>query len=152
MIISWLKEWGAVVGLLGLIGIEIVPIKINPIRWLFRKIGSLLNQEIKKQVSTLAEKVDKIEESQDFTDIFNIKQSITNYHALLLSSGLDNNQYRRCFELESKYRFYQKKYPGRVNGHLDAMLEAIHNNYLDGNIMNMEVDNERIEISSIDNL
>lgn len=140
MIMQWIKEWGAIVGFLGLIGIEIIPIKINPIRWIFRHIGKMLNQDIKKEVNKLSDKVDKLEETQDFTDIFNIKQTITTYHALLLNSGLDNNQYRRCFELETKYRFYQEKYPGRVNGHLDAMLESIHANYLKGNINFMEDD------------
>lgn len=138
MIMSWLKEWGTIVGILGIVGIEISPIKINPIRWCFKQIGSLLNQDIKKEVHALATKVDKLEENQDFADIFNIKQRITNYHALLINSGLDNNQYRRCFELEDKYRVYQEKYPGRVNGHMDAMFEALHTNYLNGNIILME--------------
>ena len=142
MIINWLKEWGVIVSLLGIIGIEIVPIKISPIRWLFRKIGNLLNQDIKKEVKKLADKVDKLEENQDFSDIFNIKQRVTNYHALLLSSGLDSNQYRRCFELETKYRAYQDKYPGRVNGHLDAMFEVIHANYIKGNVILIEEEKE----------
>ena len=138
MFMKFINEWGVLIGILGLVGIEITPIKINPIRWCLRHLGKLLNQDIKKEVNKLSEKVDKIEENQDFADIFNIKQRITNYHALLLNSGLDNNQYRRCFELEAKYRMYQEKYPGKVNGHLDAMLEAIHTNYLKGNIIFME--------------
>lgn len=140
-ITHFLKEWAGLIAALGLLGIEIAPIKINPISWVLRKIGNLLNYDIRKEVNSLTTKVDKIEENQDFADVFNIKQRITNYHALLLNSGLDENQYRRCFELETKYRFYQKKYPGRVNGHMDAMLESIHNNYLKGNIVLMEEEN-----------
>ena len=142
-IMHFLKDWASLIAVLGLLGIEIAPIKINPISWLFRKVGNLLNRDIKDEVTKLSHKVDKIEEGQDFTDIFNIKQRVTTYHALLLSSGLDENQYRRCFELETQYRVYQKKYPGKVNGHLDAMFEAIHTNYLDGNIKLEEDKNER---------
>ena len=138
MIEHFIKEWASLIGILALLGIEISPIKINPISWIFKTIGNLLNRDIKEEVGKLTTKVDQIEESQDFTDIFSIKQHVTNYHALLLSTGLDENQYRRCFELETKYRKYQKKYPGRVNGHMDAMFEAIHNNYVKGNILVME--------------
>lgn len=137
-ITHFLKDWATLIAVLGLLGIEIAPIKVNPISWVFRKIGKLLNKDIKEEVDKLAAKVDKMEESQDFADVFNIKQRITNYHALLLNSGLDENQYRRCFELEDKYRVYQEKYPGRVNGHMDAMFEALHINYLNGNIILME--------------
>lgn len=146
-ITHFLKEWAGLIAALGLLGIEIAPIKINPISWALRKIGNLLNADIKKEVTNLSGKVDKLEENQDFADIFNIRQRITNYHALLISSGLDENQYRRCFELETQYRTYQEKYeekyPGRVNGHLDAMFDSIHNNYLNGNIITEEIQNER---------
>ena len=74
MIMKFINEWGAIVGVLGLIGIEMAPIKINPIKWLLRHIGKMLNQDIKKEVSKLSNKVDKLEEDQDFSDIFNIKQ------------------------------------------------------------------------------
>jgi hypothetical protein len=140
---NYIKEWGTIVGILGLIGIEISPIKINPITWILRNIGNLLNQDIKKEVSNLSSKVDKLEENQDFTDISNIKQSITNYHALLINSGLDENQYRRCFELEDRYKVYKEKYKGKVNGHLDAMFASIHNNYLKENISLKEVNNAK---------
>lgn len=139
----FLKDWATLIAVLGLLGIEIAPIKVNPISWVLRKIGNLLNKDIKDEVSKLANKVDKIEESQDFADIFNIKQRVTNYHALLVNSGLDENQYRRCFELESKYRAYKEKYPGRVNGHMDAMFESIHANYLKGNIILEEDEDEQ---------
>lgn len=140
VIMHYIKEWATIVSILGLIGIELSPIKINPIKWCLKNIGKLLNQDIKKEINKISDKVDKLEENQDFADVFNIKQRVTNYHALLLNSGLNNDQYRRCFELESKYRLYQGKYPGRVNGHLDAMFEAIHTNYLKGNIILMEDD------------
>lgn len=138
MITHFLKDWSTLIAILGLLGIEISPIKINPIKWTLVKIGNLLNNDIKKEVNKIAVKVDILEENQDFVEIFNIKQRITNYHALLLNSGLNENQYRRCFELEAKYRFFKDKYPGRVNGHMDAMLESIHKNYLNGNIVLME--------------
>lgn len=140
---TYIKEYAALVAVLGLIGIEISPIKINPITWILRNVGNLLNQDIKKEVGKLSDKVDKLEESQDFTDISNIKQGVTNYHALLINNGLDENQYRRCFELEDRYKLYKEKYKERVNGHLDAMFEAIHANYLKGNILSDQVKSKR---------
>ena len=144
--IAFIKEYAALIATLGLIGIEISPIKINPIKWCLRHIGNLLNQDIKKdvnnltnEVNTLSSKVDKLEEKDDFKAVSDIKKDVTNFHALLVGYGLDENQYRRCFELEEDYKKYKKKYPGKINGHLDAIFEAVHTNYSKGNILTMEV-------------
>lgn len=134
---NFLEQWGALVTFLGLLGIEIMPIKIKPLSWLLQKVGKLLNNELIEKVDLLNVKVIQLERANDFKEILDIKQNLSNYKVLLLQNGLDENQYRRCFELETKYNFYKEKYPGEVNGHMDALMEVIHENYKNENILHM---------------
>ena len=141
---NFLEQWGALVTFLGLLGIEIMPIKIKPLSWLLRKAGKLLNNELIEKVDLLNVKVVQLERANDFKEILDIKQNLSNYKVLLLQNGLDENQYRRCFELETKYNFYKEKYPGEVNGHMDALMEVIHENYKNENILHMnKIDKKR---------
>ena len=140
---EFIKQWGVLITFLGLLGIEISPIKINPLKWLFRAIGSLLNGELINKIDTLSEKVNKLERHNDFKDLLDIKNNLSNYHVMLATAGLDENQYRRCFELEEQYNYYKNKYPGEVNGHMDALLEAIHENYRKGKILDLKNGNSQ---------
>lgn len=135
----FIEKWGLFITFLGLLGIEISPIKINPIKWIFNNIGKLINKEITDKVDRLTEKVNKLEKDNDFNDLLSIKNNLSNYHVMMATTGLDENQYRRCFELEQKYKEYKCKYPGEVNGHMDALLEAIHHNYRQGNILQVDL-------------
>lgn len=139
---EFIQNWGLLITFLGLLGIEISPIKVNPLRWLFKALGKALNCELIDKVDNLTEKVNKIEKDGDFKDLLNIKNNLSNYHVMLSTTGLDENQYRRCFELEEKYKEYKDKYPGEVNGHMDALLEAIHHNYKKGNILKVDLQNK----------
>ena len=136
---EFIKEWGALITFLGLLGIEISPIKVNPLKWLFRAIGKLLNGELIHKIDILSDKVNKLERHNDFKDLLDIKNNLSNYHVMLATTGLDENQYRRCFELEEKYHYYKNKYPGEVNGHMEAVLEAIHESYKKGNILKVSL-------------
>ena len=136
---EFIQQWGAIITFLGLLGIEISPIKINPLKWLGKVIGNLLNSDLTDKVDAITIKVNKLERNNDFKDLLDIKNNLSNYHVMLATTGLDENQYRRCFELEQKYCEYKKKYPGEVNGHMDALLEAIHDNYRKGNILQVNL-------------
>lgn len=135
---EFIHQWGTLITFLGLLGIEISPIKVNPLKWLFRALGKALNGDLSEKIENLTVKVNKIEKDNDFKDIQKIKNDISNYHMLMLNTGLDENQYRRCFELEGKYKEYKEKYSGEVNGHMDAMFETIHTNYNKGKIINLQ--------------
>lgn len=143
VLLEFAKQWGILISFLGLIGIEIAPIKIKPISWILKRIGALLNKELFEKIDVLDTKVTKLERDNDFKDILDIKQNLSNYKVLLIQNGLDENQYRRCFELESKYNFYKEKYPGEVNGHMDAIMEVIHENYKNENILHMNNENKK---------
>lgn len=137
-----LQQWGTIIAVLGLIGIEISPIKINPLGWLFRALGKAFNRDLIEKVDIISAKVNKIEKDNDFKEISDIKNNLSNYHVLLGTVGLDENQYRRCFELEQKYKEFKDKYKGEVNGHMDTMIEAIHENYKKGNIRRIDLQNK----------
>lgn len=130
-----IQDWGLVITFLGLLGIEISPIKVNPLKWLGKVVGNLLNGDLVAKIDDLANKVNKMEKDADFKNILDIKNNLSNYHVMLQTMGLDENQFRRCFELEEKYNFYKNKYPGEVNGHMDALLESIHTHYKNDDIL-----------------
>ena len=130
-----IQHWGLVITFLGLLGIEISPIKVNPLKWLGKVVGNLLNGDLVAKIDDLANKVNKMEKDADFKNILDIKNNLSNYHVMLQTIGLDENQIRRCFELEEKYNFYKNKYPGEVNGHMDALLESIHTHYKNDDIL-----------------
>lgn len=130
-----IQHWGLVITFLGLLGIEISPIKVNPLKWLGKVVGNLLNGDLVNKIDDLTDKVNKIEKDADFKNILDIKNNLSNYHVMLQTMGLDENQFRRCFELEEKYNFYKNKYPGEVNGHMDALLESIHTHYKNDDIL-----------------
>lgn len=132
---DFIQHWGLVITFLGLLGIEISPIKVNPLKWLGKVTGKLINGELEKKIDILSEKVNKIEKDGDFGKLLDIKTSLTAFHTMLCATGLDEEQYRRCFELEERYNFYKNKYPGEVNGHMDAIFESIHFHYKKNDIV-----------------
>lgn len=138
---DFIQHWGTIIAFLSLVGIEISPIKINPLGWLFNALGKAFNRDLIQKVDGLSDKVNKIEKNNDFKEISDIKNNLSNYHILLATVGLDENQYRRCFELEKKYNDFKEKYPGEVNGHMEALIEAIHENYVKGNIIKIDIEN-----------
>lgn len=142
-----LEHWKEIVSLLAIlgIGIEVVPVKVYPIKFIGKLIGKWLNSDtnikldkLGDKVDKLENKVDKLEVSGDFKEIKKIKNDLSNYHAILLKRGLDEHQYRRCFELEDDYKKYKKKYPGKVNGHMETVFESIRSNYEKGNILDFQ--------------
>lgn len=68
---SWLNSgnfWTAVIFIL-LMLIEITPIKLNPLGWIAKKIGSAFNGEVMKEMSTLKQEVQSIK-----TDVADIRE------------------------------------------------------------------------------
>ena len=50
VLLEFAKQWGILISFLGLIGIEIAPIKIKPISWILKRIGALLNKELFEKI------------------------------------------------------------------------------------------------------
>ena len=84
-IAHFLKDWATLIAVLGLLGIEIAPIKINPIRWTLRKIGNLLNHDIREEVDKIATKVDKLEENDLIENAYRVIKSILDQENTSLS-------------------------------------------------------------------
>lgn len=124
-----LDTYKYLISIIALLGIEIAPIKISPIKWFFKKLDKLLHGELYKSIDELSKKFEQKVEDDDFDKIMEIKNKLCNYKTMLNNYGLDEDQYRRCFELIDKYAHYKEKYGDRVNGHMDAIIENIRTSY-----------------------
>lgn len=146
-IINFVQQYAWFLGVLALLGIEISPIKINPLKWALKGLGKLfsnfnnsIHSDINKTLNTIVDRLDKMEKDSDFKDIMEVKNKLVNYKVLLQTTGLDEHQYARCFELIERYKFYQTKYEGEVNGHMTSVMKYIENQYQLGNIIKSEED------------
>ena len=100
-----LKNYGVIIGILAMIGIEISPIKINPFTFLGKICGKLLGiDEIKQQVKTIEEKVDKTIEETNKNELDRIRYEILQFSGSL-RNGLQRtqNDYQHIEEIFEKY-------------------------------------------------
>ena len=98
MIREWLVNYGALIGFLAMIGIQISPIKINPFTWLGKICGKLLGiDDINNKISNLETKVDENERDRIRYEILQFAGSLRN--------GLKRtpNDYQHIEELYEKY-------------------------------------------------
>lgn len=84
--------------LLTLIGVEILPIKVNPLTWLGNICGKLLG------IKALNEKIDEVSKKVDTNEIDRIRYEILQFSGSL-RNGLDRteNDYTHIEELYRKY-------------------------------------------------
>jgi hypothetical protein len=132
-IISLLKaNWGTIVAVLGAlgIGIEVTPfIKINPVSWLMRKIGSMLNAELLKEVSSLKKEFHDHLKEEDDEKINNIRKEIVDF-SLSCQRGEHHtrDEFDRIFERVQKYHELLEKYD-KENGKIDIEVNYIKKIY-----------------------
>ena len=132
--VTILDTYKYTIGIIALLGIEIAPIKINPIKWFFKKLDKLLHGELYESIEKLSKRFDEKEKKDDLDKVIDIKNRLVSYKVMLVNQGLDEDQYRRCFELIDKYRHYKKVYGNQVNGHMDAIIDIIETKYKQGEI------------------
>lgn len=151
ILIKILQDYSWVLGILAIVGIEVSPIKINPISFIGKilgKINSYIHKDIYDCQKQILNRLDIMEKDSDFKDVMEIKNKLCNYKVMLQTSGLDEFQYTRCFELIERYKFYQNKYPGEVNGHMNAVIKFIETQYNDGIINeSFKNDDKNIDIN-----
>ena len=79
MIKTIIEQYGVLLGVLAMIGIEISPIKINPFTWLGNICGKLLGIEnLSKQIKKVDEKVDINERDRIRYEILQFSGSLRN--------------------------------------------------------------------------
>ena len=122
--ITWLGDYWLVAALLGAGLIEVTPIKVNPLSWLLKWVGSRVNGEMLKRIDKLEANVDTNEMDRIRWEVLDFANSCRNgrrhtqdefehivtlvkkYEGLLEKLGKENG----VFEMEYKYivRLYEK--------------------------------------------
>ena len=122
--ITWLGDYWLVAALLGAGLVEITPIKVNPLSWLLKWIGSKVNGEMIKRIDKLEANVDTNEMDRIRWEVLDFANSCRNgrrhtqdefehivtlvkkYEGLLEKLGKENG----VFEMEYKYivKLYEK--------------------------------------------
>lgn len=95
---EFIKQFGVLLGVLAMIGIEISPIKINPFTWLGKFFRKLLG------IDELDKKITKIDEKVDINERDRIRYEILQFSGSL-RNGLTrtDNDYTHIEELYDKY-------------------------------------------------
>ena len=93
-----IEQYGVLLGVLAMIGIEISPIKINPFTWLGKICGKLLG------IDDLKEQIQKVDKKVDINEIDRIKHEISQFSGSL-RNGLKREEfdYQHIEELFTKY-------------------------------------------------
>ena len=122
--IKWLGDYWLVAAILGAGLVEITPIKVNPLSWLLKWVGSKVNGEMIKRIDKLEANVDTNEMDRIRWEVLDFANSCRNgrrhtqdefehivtlvkkYEGLLEKLGKENG----VFEMEYKYivKLYEK--------------------------------------------
>lgn len=122
--IKWIGDYWLVAAILGAGLVEVTPIKINPLSWLLKWIGSKVNGEMLKRIDKLEANVDTNEMDRIRWEVLDFANSCRNgrrhtqdefehiitlvkkYEGLLEKCGRENG----VFEMEYKYivKLYEK--------------------------------------------
>lgn len=117
MIQKIVEQYGVLLGVLAMIGIEIAPIKINPLSWVGKILGKFLGiEDLSKKISKVDEKVDENEKDRIRYEILQFSGSLRN--------GLKRteNDYTHIEELYQKYHEKLK-----ANSYITSEMEYIRN-------------------------
>lgn len=111
------------------IAIDFTPIiKFNPIRYLLRQFGKLLNAELYERIDKLEDKVEGNIYTQDQKRINQIRLAIWDFSSTLSSRQRDMEEYEEIFDMYDEYESLLKKYKGK-NGRTTRAMENIRWHY-----------------------
>lgn len=131
-IITFIREnWGTIIGCCGVfgIGLEIAPIDIQPVSWLLKRIGSIMNADIIEKVNQMEKELHSFMAEEDMEKINNIRKEIVDFS---LSCQRDEHHTRdefdRIFDRVNTYHDLLKKYK-KENGKIDIEVNYINKVY-----------------------
>lgn len=112
-----LEQYGALIGFLALIGIELSPIKFNPFSLLGKICGKLLG------INALEKKIDNIQKEVDINERDRIRYEILQFSGSL-RNGLQRTEtdYDHIEELYEKYK--NKKWNSYIHSEMDFIREC----------------------------
>ena len=119
-----LEQYGALIGFLALIGIELSPIKFNPFSLLGKICGKLLG------INALETKIDNIQKEVDLNERDRIRYEILQFSGSL-RNGLQRteNDYEHIEELYEKYK--KKKWNSYIHSEMDFIRECRNKKTID---------------------
>jgi hypothetical protein len=98
MIQKIIEQYGVLLGVLAMIGIEISPIKINPLKWLGKLCGKWIG------IDDLSKKISKVDEKVDINERDRIRYEILQFSGSLRNGLIrTDNDYTHIEELYQKY-------------------------------------------------
>lgn len=116
-----LEQYGALIGFLALIGIELSPIKLNPFSLLGKICGKLLG------INDLEKKIDNIQKEVDLNERDRIRYEILQFSGSL-RNGLQRteNDYEHIEEIYEKYQ--KKGWNSYIHSEIDFIRECRNKN------------------------
>ena len=98
MVQEIVKQYGVVLGILAMIGVEISPIKINPFTWFGNLCGKFLG------IEKLSNQIKKVDEKVDVNERDRIRYEILQFSSSLRDGyRRTDNEYTHIEELYQKY-------------------------------------------------
>lgn len=128
-----LREYGLLITVLATVGIEVMPIKINPIKFIGNLIGKFLG------IADLKKDIDNLKEIVDWNDIDTIRNRISAFENLVRldtnKNQLKRHQYITAIKDIDKWELYHTKYKN-LNGEMNLAIENIKKAYNDAKFDN----------------
>ena len=126
---EYIQSFVAILALCG-VTVEILPIKINPLRWL----GKHINRDLNDKVEKIQEQVDGIEYKNAMKDLADVRNRLISY-GLLLQKGerLDTDVIRSIQHDLDTYDYYKDTYQYmelngrkvRINGEVEMTRKLV---------------------------
>lgn len=108
---------------------EITPIKINPITKILKYCGDKMNEDLRKDITSMKEDVKRIDDKVDENEIDRIRYEILSFASSCRNKRKHSREnFLHIIELNTKYhKIIEEK--GLENGQIDIEFELIKNIY-----------------------
>lgn len=131
-LIAFVKEnWGTIVSICGAAGIciEVIPVKVYPVSWLLKKIGSIMNADLIDEIQKLKKEFNDHLEDYDKEKINEIRKEINDF-SLSCQRGEHHtrDEFERIFSRIGEYHVILKKLK-QENGKIDIEVAYINKIY-----------------------
>ena len=131
-LIAFVKEnWGTIVSVCGAAGIcvEVIPVKVYPVSWLLKKIGSIMNADLIDEIQKLKKEFNAHLEDYDKEKINEIRKEINDF-SLSCQRGEHHtrDEFERIFSRIGEYHDILNKRK-QENGKIDIEVAYINKIY-----------------------
>lgn len=131
-LIAFVKEnWGTIVSICGAAGIciEVIPVKVYPVSWLLKKIGSIMNADLIDEIQKLKKEFNDHLEDYDKEKINEIRKEINDF-SLSCQRGEHHtrDEFERIFSRIGEYHDILRK-RNQENGKIDIEVAYINKIY-----------------------